>query len=116
MPAGILNINLNQYATFQMGMVLTDPSGSAINLTNWSLTGSLKENYAQTGSTVNFTCTVTTPASGAISISLPYTEARKLVKKKYVYDIIATNIAPNPPEVYRILEGQAFVDLGVTTD
>lgn len=96
-------------------MVLTDPSGSPIILTNWSFTGSLKENYQQTGSTATFTCTVTDP-SGSISITLPYTEARKLVKKKYVYDVIATNITPTPPEVYRILEGQAFVDLGVTPD
>lgn len=107
------DLNINQRATFQLSLVLTDETGSLIDITGWSFTGSIKNNYSETASVASFT-TSASVAQSAVIITMPPSETEKLVKRRYVYDIIATDIAPNPDEVYRIMEGKVKVDLGVT--
>jgi hypothetical protein len=107
------DLEMNQRATFNVSLVLTDTSGSNIDISGWSFTGSIKNNFLETSSVANFT-TEPLPELSAVVISMPPSETAKLVKRRYVYDIIATNVSPDPDEVYRILEGKVKVDLAVT--
>jgi hypothetical protein len=77
------------------------------------LPGSVKNNFSETASVANFTV-VPLPDISAVIITMPPTETTKLVKRRYVYDVIATNLSTDPDEVYRILEGKVKVDLAVT--
>jgi hypothetical protein len=104
-----LNFNVNQYSTFRTTMTF---SGSGVDLVNWEFSGSIKESYKKPAIT-NFIIEKDIPNSRITVTLLPY-QTGLLVKPEYLYDIIVTNIAPNPDEVYRIVEGKILVDPGVT--
>jgi len=103
-----------QNATFDTTLQLTDQSGSAIDITSWSFSGSIKESVASPVEVTHFSCSVTSVPNATVRITLTPYQSALLTRKKYVYDIIATNMAVTPLEVYRIIEGQVNVDLGVT--
>lgn len=63
----------------------------------------------------NFDIVIVDPSSASIAISLHPASSSVLVKPKYFYDIIATNILPNPPDVYRLVQGKVSVNAAVTS-
>ena len=94
---------------------MSDKTGSAINITNWSFTGSIRNTFTQPDPPITtFNLVIADYTSSMVTVGLLPTQTALCTQKKYVYDIIATNIGPNPPEVYRILEGKVLVNLGVT--
>ena len=98
-----------------MAFQMTDATGSAIDITNWSFTGSIRDTYLTPDPPpATFNIVIADYTSSLVEVGLLPTQSVVLTKKKYLYDIIATNIGPNPPEVYRILEGKVNVNLGVT--
>jgi hypothetical protein len=101
------DLTVLQYATFKMTLALSDASGSAIDVSGWTL-GVVGEGVA------TMTVEVASATDGQLSINLPATETAKLIKPKYFYDIIAKNAATTPTEVYRLLQGKVSVNLGVT--
>lgn len=112
--SAIYDLCILQRATFKTSLTLTDESGSFLNITSWSFSGSIRENVSAPTVITSFSCSVTSVASASIEISLTPWQTELLTRKKYVYDIIATNITPSPIEVYRIMEGEIEVSLGVT--
>jgi hypothetical protein len=113
--APIYDISLNQYCTYKMNFQITDNSGSVVDITNWSFTGSIRDSYLTPDPPIaTFNIIIADYSSSLVTVGLLPEQSVPLIKKKYIYDIIATNIGPNPPEVYRILEGKVNVDLGVT--
>lgn len=114
--AASLDININQYATFKTSLTLKDGDGNPLSIASWSFSGSIRENFESPSSTnIFFTCSVDSIPSASITLSLPYYMSGLLTQKKYVYDLIAFNVSPNPDDVYRILEGKVTVIPGVTT-
>ena len=110
------DICILQNTTYRLGMILTDDSGSFVDITNWSFTGSIRENQNDTLPDIaNFDITIVDPASASLSIALYPASSSLLDKKKYYYDIIATNITPSPPDVYRLVQGKISVNSAVTS-
>lgn len=99
-----------------MGMILTDDTGSFLNITSWSFTGSIRVEQDDTKPDIaNFTILIVSPESASLAISLPPVSSSLLSEKKYFYDIIATNIIPTPPDVYRLVQGKISTNAAVTT-
>jgi hypothetical protein len=109
------DITLNQYATFKMSFQITDNSGSAVDITNWSFTGSIRDSFTLPDPPITtLNIVIVDYSSSMVNVGLLPTQSALLTKKKFVYDIIATNVGVAPVEVYRILEGKVNVNLGVT--
>jgi len=113
MTQPIYDIAVNQNATFKMSFQLTDSASVPINIDSWSFTGSIKETAQSATTIADFTASADT-ASSIVTISLTPFQTNQFNSTAYVYDIIATNIAPTVDEVYRILQGKVKVNLGVT--
>jgi hypothetical protein len=97
-------------------MILTDDTGSFLNITSWSFTGSIRELQDDTTPDIaNFSIQITSMQSASLALALYPVSSSLLSKKKYYYDIIATNIIPNPPEVYRLVQGKISTNAAVTT-
>jgi hypothetical protein len=113
MTQPIYDIAVNQNATFKMSFQLTDSASVPIDITSWSFTGSIKTSVQDTAPLLMFTASADVTQS-IVTISLTPFQTNQLTTTSYVYDIIATNIAPTIDEVYRILQGKVKVNLGVT--
>lgn len=107
------DIGINQNATFKMSFQLTDSASVKLNIVSWSFTGSIKETPQSLTATTIFTASADVTQS-IVTISLPPFWTNQLTQPVYVYDIIATNTAAAPAEVYRILQGKVKVNFGVT--
>ena len=110
------DIYINQNATFAMSMQLTDATGSAIDITGWSFTGSLKESYESAEPYLYFTSSVSDFSSSIINIELSADQTELLTETRYVYDVVGSVNNPTAPDyVYRLLQGKVVVSPGVTT-
>ena|SRR5690242_12306338 len=115
MLAANYDFSVEQSATFKFNLQLTDNSGSAVDITGWEFVGNIKETPNVANPPVaTFTIDVLDVPSALVEVTLPASEADKLIKTRYVYDIIAKNNTVVPMEVYRLLEGKITVDLAVT--
>lgn len=113
MTQPIYDIAVNQNATFKMSFQLTDSASVPISMLSWSFTGSIKATPQDITPLLMFTTSVDVTQS-IVTISLIPFQTNQLTTTSYVYDIIATNIAPTINEVYRILQGKVKVNLGIT--
>jgi hypothetical protein len=113
--AGQHNITVNQYSTFKETIMLTTSGSVPLTIVSWSFTGSIRSSFeSPTSSNIYFTMSVDSVPSAIVTFSLPPWETARLSQKKYFYDIIATNVSPNPDEIYRLLEGKVMVNQGIT--
>lgn len=112
----IYNITINQNATFKMSVQLTDESGSALAISGWQFSGSLKANYDDPDPPVAyFSASVESPSQSLLTFTLTPTQTGVLDSQCiYYYDLIAVNYTLAPDEVYRILQGKARISPGVT--
>lgn len=109
------DININQNATFKFSAQLTDVSGSPIDITSWSFSGSIKAQASDADPPVTiFSASVTDVTQSIVNFSLAPHQTALLTGPQFVYDIIAANHATTPEEVYRILQGKIKVSAGVT--
>lgn len=109
------DININQNATFKFSAQLTDVSGSPLNITSWSFSGSIKQQATDPDPPILFfTTSIADITQSIINVSLTPHQTALLTQPQYVYDIIAANGAVTPEEVYRILQGRVKVSLGIT--
>lgn len=107
------NITIYQNSSFQFAFQLEDNSGSAIPLTGWTFTGSIKEQYTDPDpSLLFFTCSIAT--GSIIVVKLSAAQTSLLSNPRYVYDIIGVDSATVPPTVRRLLMGSVKVSPGVT--
>lgn len=107
------NLSVVQKASYRMTLALTDESGSLVDITNWSFTGSIKETVQSPTAITNFLCEPNVSQS-SVELTLVPEQTTLLNRKKFFYDVIATAHDKTPIEVYRIIEGIVEVDLGVT--
>ena len=112
MTAGYIDLFLDQGATFNTAITLTDVNGNALNLANYQVSSKVKKSYITSNVAATFIITVANNLSGMINLSLPYQVTQNLRPQRYVYDVIikdASNTAS------RVLEGTVYVDAGVTS-
>ena len=111
----VYNLEINQNATFKMSLQLTDASGSPLDITNWSFSGSIKQTLGDADPPLLFfTTSIVDFTQSVVSVSLTPAQTTELIEAAYVYDIIGTNYATTPDEVYRVLQGKIKVSTGIT--
>ena len=103
------NITINKNSDFVRSFQVKEDD-QILDLTDYSVSGALKENYHAT-TTTNFLANIADPLSGLFSISLTDVVTADMDPGTWVYDIILTD--PNGVKT-RLLEGKAFVKQGVT--
>jgi len=106
----VSNLTVDQGATFNAQIDITDDSGNAQNLTGYSVAGQIRKTYDSTTFTA-FSASVSNATGGTITISLTSTQTNALAAGRYVYDV---EITSGGGVVTRVLEGQVEVTPGVT--
>tara|TARA_X000000368_G_C22376879_1_gene427271 strand:+ start:126 stop:461 length:336 start_codon:yes stop_codon:yes gene_type:complete len=106
----VSNLTVDQGATFNAQIDITDDSSNAQNLTGYSVAGQIRKSYDSTTYTA-FSASVSNATGGTITISLTSTQTNALAAGRYVYDV---EITSGGGVVTRVLEGQVEVTPGVT--
>lgn len=115
--ADITDFDIGQGETFKiLTHIYTEVSSSVpLNITNYSFTGSLRENYTTTELAADFNITKIAPyTSGSLYITLTPDQTKELSQRMYVYDILMVNHNTSPPTVRRLLEGAFTIRPAVT--
>jgi hypothetical protein len=111
MAAGLLNILVEQGATFSRTLTVESTPNTPINLTNYTFAGKMRRNLADATAAVSFTLTVSNAAQGQVLWTLTAAQTDALAPQIHRYDIEMT--APGGT-VTRILEGEAWVSGSAT--
>ncbi len=102
------NLVIDQGATYEVTLDLTDENGDILNLGGYSANSQLRKWYTSTNSTA-FSTSINTLA-GTITLSLTATQTANLTAGRYVYDVEVTS----SNVVSRIIEGIVTVTPNVT--
>lgn len=110
--AYVSNINIDQGADFSASFKLDDAGTSIpINLTQFRGVGQLrKHSGAKFG--VGFDVSIINPRAGEIIIKLTAAQTAVLKEGRYVYDVML--VSNSDGKIYRVVEGMALVNPGVT--
>lgn len=110
--ATVRNLVIDQGSTFSISITVSDYTGSAIDLTGYTLRSQLRKSY-HSNTYTSFTVVSNDPTDGEITLSLTATQTSALKYGRYVYDVEIVSPAP-ASEVTRILEGIITVNPEVT--
>ena len=108
--ASISNIFIDQGATFTTTVTVTDSSGSAVNLSGYSVAAQIRKTFLSASATA-FTASISNASSGEITISLSPTQTAALEAGRFVYDVVITGSGGTKT---RVVEGQVTVNPSVT--
>ena len=108
--AAYSEIQVEQYATFSTTINVEDITGSALNLSGYSVNSSIRRSY-YTNSSINFDAFVSAASNGEITISLSAANTSNLTPGRSLYDVVIT--APNGVKT-RVVEGIVNILPGVT--
>ena len=108
--ASISNIFIDQGATFTTTVTVTDSSGSAVNLSGYSVAAQIRKTFLSASAT-SFTASISNASSGEITISLTPTQTAALEAGRFVYDVVITASGGTKT---RVVEGQVTVNPSVT--
>jgi hypothetical protein len=106
---GTYNISLQRRADYYVTLQFKDSTGTAINLTGWTVEAQAW-NQQRTTKYADFTVDYTNRATGTVKISLSDTQTALLPNEAY-YDVLLTDTA-GLKEYY--LEGILYVSEGYT--
>jgi hypothetical protein len=112
MAAGYSDQYLEQGASFNTQLTLTDDYGARYDLTDFTISSRAKKSYTTANVAFNFVTEITEPTLGVITLSLPAATTANVPYGKYVYDVIIQD--PVNSLITRVLEGQIYVAPGVT--
>ena len=99
--AAVSNLAIDQGTTFSVTITVTDDTGSARNLTNYTARSQMRRSYYTTANTA-FTANHLSPSDGTISLDLSASQTSALKAGRYVYDV---ELVSNTATVERIIEG-----------
>jgi hypothetical protein len=105
------NLTVGQGETFKILVSLTDQNDTAINLTDYVFSGSIRETHSAEDKSTDFGFETISPAtSGSFYVSLPPASSSLLSSLDYVYDVLLVSGSV----VRRIIEGKFTVRPSVT--
>lgn len=102
------NLVIDQGATYEVTLDLTDENGDILQLTGYSANAQMRKWYTSTNST-SFSTDINAVA-GTISLSLTAGQTANLTAGRYVYDVEVTSSGV----ISRIIEGIVTVTPNVT--
>lgn len=110
MAAGLLNILIENGATFSRTLTVESTVGVPLNLTGYTFRGKLRRNLSDATAVIDFTIAVSNAAAGTVLWSLTATQTDTIPAQIHRYDIEMVN----GNTVTRILEGEAWVSASAT--
>lgn len=111
MTAAVYNLVIDQGSDFGVQLALTE-DGSVKDLTGYSARAQLRSKKASVDKAADFTCTVTNPTGGLVTMSLGNTITSSLAAGIYYYDLEL--FTASDAIVTRLIEGQATITQEVT--
>ncbi len=99
--AVVSNLAIDQGTTYSVTITVTDDTGSARNLTNYTPRAQMRRSYYTSANTA-FAANVLNPSEGTITLDLTATQTSALKAGRYVYDL---ELVSNTLTVERIVEG-----------
>jgi hypothetical protein len=112
MAAGYQDLFIEQGTTFNTEITLDDVTGTAMNLTNFTVSSQARKSYYSSSATIVFDATISDPNNGVITLAANSAVTSNVSPGKFVYDVLITDTVFN--NVTRVLEGQIFVSPSVT--
>lgn len=100
--ATFLELYCDQGTDFNFTIDLTNDDGTAINVTNYAITSSIRKSYYSSSVTANLTVAVLNAANGNVSLSMNAATTSKIKAGRYLYDIKMKDSANT---VSRVIEG-----------
>ena len=108
MAVPVVNIQVEQGTDFQASFNITNPDGSALNLSNRSLSAKMRK-WSGSAGYIGFGVTFGAyPTQGQITISLTDVQSGIITAGRYNYDVIVTNDINGKKE--KVISGQALVN------
>ena len=110
MAAGTYNFIMEQGATFTRQLTVKE-SGSALNLTGYSVASLMRSTHDSSTVAGTFTCTISNASGGIITMSMTASATGAIEEGIYVYDLEVTS---GGSTVTRLLQGEVTVNPEVT--
>lgn len=109
-----IDLVINQKDSFLASFTVKNTAGTVVNLTNYTASAAMKQDYTSADSSaIYFTTNITDAANGVITIALSPTQTTALqLGVKYVYDV--SIISPTDGFKTRIVQGMVKVSGGVS--
>lgn len=111
------DIEIDKGADFAMELHLATPSGSAKNLTGFTVTSQLRRTVSASDSdAITFTSTIVDPPTrGVVVLSLTNAQTGAMDPGRYLYDVELSSFDSDSSSlVERVLQGQAIVTPEIT--
>ena len=109
--AVISNIFIDAGADYSTTVTVTDSTGSAVDLTNYTIASQIRKTYESASATVAFTTTKTAATSGQFTLTLTNAQTAAIPHGRYVYDAVITS---GSSVKTRVVEGIVTVNPRVT--
>lgn len=116
MTAAVVNLPpIEKYATYSVPILLSNTTGTAIDLTGCTADMMIRSNYksAVVGelSTTNGAITIPTPTNGTLYLNFSPILTGSIAPGTYIYDLLVAFANGN---VVRVIQGSVIVEDGVT--
>ena len=111
MATPVVNIVVPQGSDFTQTFTSKESNGTARNLSGYSVSAVLRKHDTATSSTA-FSASVTSAATGKVTITMSDTTSLNLTPGRYVYDV---RLVSGIGTVSRLVEGMAMVTAGITS-
>jgi len=102
-----LNLTVDQGSDFLVNLTVTDDSGTAYNLTEWTANSSFKKHHT-TSTYYDFTSEVVVASTGNLNLVLPGSTSSAIPSGRYYYDVVLKSTANTA--VKRVLQGTVKID------
>jgi len=111
MSAARYNLVIDQGSDFAVDLTISE-DGTVKNLTGFSARAQMRATKLSSSVSASFTCTIASPTSGVIRMSLPHATSTALTSGRFYYDLeIYTG---SDAAVTRLLQGEVDVTQEVT--
>lgn len=100
--ASFLELYCDQGTDFNFTLDVTNDDGTAIDLTDYRITSSIRKSFYSASVTANLTVTVLNAVSGNVALSMNAATTSKIKAGRYLYDVKMKDSSNN---VSRVIEG-----------
>lgn len=109
--ANFLELTCDQGSDFNISLDLTNDDGSAINVTNFLFSSSIRKSYYSANVTANLTVSIADAANGNVILAMNAATTSNIKPGRYLYDI---KMVRNNNTVARVVEGIITVTPRIT--
>lgn len=102
-----LNLTIDQGSDFLVNLTVTDESGVAYDLTQWTANSSFRKHHTAS-KYYDFTTENVVPGNGNLNILMPGVNSAEIPAGRYVYDVVLKSTSNTA--VKRVLQGTVKVD------